>query len=69
MPDQLRDPTLVNRLEQVLNEYETKRKQEIACDIYSEGEKESENELNCRFKDTCYTLRTNMGTCPCGLNE
>jgi hypothetical protein len=28
-----------------------------------------DNDLNCRFKGNCYTLRSGNGTCPCGLNE
>ena len=69
MPDGNNDSSLIGKLDVLLDEYAKKIKQENTSDIISSEKIEPENNLNCRFRENCYTLKYNMGTCPCGLNE
>lgn len=60
----------VNKLDQVLEEYSKRIKLEHQVDIYSDGRIEPEGAvLDCKFKDNCYALKFNQGSCPCELNE
>jgi hypothetical protein len=74
MPEGFRaDPkTLMSKLDELLNEYAEKRKlMENEGDIYSMEKNGSEiditGQFKCEFKDTCYALKFNSGTCPCEL--
>jgi len=63
------DPSLMNTLDRLLSEYAEKCNLEDEVDIYLKDKSGSKNEeLNCRFRDNCYTFRSKMGTCPCELN-
>ena len=61
-------PLLVNWMNSLKNI--VKKGFEHQIDIYSDAKIEPENdELNCRFKDTCYGLKSKQRKYPCELNE
>ncbi len=67
-----KNPAFANKLDKLLEEYLQKRRltDEVAGDIYMNEQKNPTTErIKCRFRDNCYTLNSNMGDCPCGLNE
>jgi hypothetical protein len=71
MPEGNKVPTIVSKLDELLDEYaEKRRSSELQGDIYVEFRDERQgSEINCRFKDSCFAYKSNTGNCPCGLNE
>jgi hypothetical protein len=73
MPEGVKGPEFMSKLDRLQDEYAAIRKQiaEPKGDLYLGGKcgDDKEISLNCRFKGNCYTLRSGNGTCPCGLNE
>ena len=53
----------MSKLDQLLEEYAEKHS------LKDDFEGPEGDEIDCRFKDSCYALRSNMGTCPCELRE
>jgi hypothetical protein len=64
-------PTFITKLDKLQEEYAKKQKGlDNLGDLYSKPKSYSEHEeFDCRFRDSCYALKSKMGTCPCGLNE
>jgi hypothetical protein len=61
----------VAKLDKLQEEYAKKQKEfaEIG-DLYAKEKNYPRNEaFDCRFRESCYALKSKMGTCPCGLNE
>jgi hypothetical protein len=74
MSGSFKGPTFLTKLDELQEEYAKKQKElDNVGDLYSKEKSYSESseneEFNCRFSDSCYTLKSKMGTCPCGLNE
>ena len=45
---------------------------EFFCEMEIWGEEpisSEDDEINCRFKDSCYVAKNKMGTCPCEFSE
>jgi len=69
MPEGNKGYSYINKLYENLDEY-SKNRLEHQLDIYSDVRIEPERAtINCRFKDTCYALKSKQGNCPCELNE
>lgn len=70
MPEGNKNNLFVNKLDQAVEEDRKRIELEHQVDIYSDGRTEPEDAvLNCKFKDNCYALKFNQGSCPCELSE
>jgi len=70
MPEGNRSNSFVSKLDESLDEQSKRDKLENQVDIYSSGRIEPEGAtFDCRFKNNCYALKFNQGSCPCELNE
>ena len=53
----------MSKLDQLLEEHAEKRR------LNDDLEGPVGEEIDCRFKDSCYALNSNMGTCPYELRK
>ena len=69
MSEGFKRSTFMSKLDELLDEYAA-HKTENKGDVYINVTNQPANdELNCRFKDTCYALKNKMGICPCEFSK
>ena len=70
MADGIEDPTKTDKSDSFLREQLVRRfREEHLRDIFEYSRRGNDDDFSCRFKDNCYAFKTNMGTCPCGLEK
>jgi hypothetical protein len=71
MREGVKAPEFMSRLDRSQDECAVKRRQlePFRGDLYSCKSGSDKEVFECRVKDNCYTLKSGMGACPCGLQE
>jgi hypothetical protein len=71
MPERTKGNLFVSKFDELQEEYALRRRLDDNSGDLFMGEPRDHRigSLNCRFKDNCYALKSNTGSCPCGLED